>query len=135
VSHAHIAEIEVAKLSAHSSVLILRGEHDLDKCEELEAALTSLLATNHLVVLDLTGTSFLDSSVLEVFVDAERRARERGIRFRVQLGSATGVRRILEVSSLTDFFDCVETLDEALLGQAAGSGESSPSVFLGVPLN
>jgi anti-sigma B factor antagonist len=97
-------------------VLDLAGEHDLATVHEVNQALTALLQTSELVVVDLTHTSFLDSSMLETLVRADRTARSSGVSFRLQLGRSAIVRTAFEVTGLLDQFDVVATREEALAG-------------------
>jgi anti-anti-sigma regulatory factor len=52
------------------------GEHDLETSEKLMEMLVALVQTNALVVVDLSETVFVDSSILDALVHAERVARE-----------------------------------------------------------
>jgi hypothetical protein len=47
-------------------------------------------------------------------VVANKQADEVGSRLRVQVGTAPVVRRVLEISQLTEYLDCVHDREEAL---------------------
>lgn len=59
-------------------VVSLPGEHDLATAEQLRRTLLDLSSHIPLVVLDFVATSFVDSSVLGVFVGASKRAARHG---------------------------------------------------------
>jgi anti-anti-sigma factor len=97
-------------------VLDLTGEHDLATSDEIRTVLVALAETSDLVVVDLTEATFVDSSLLENLVQAERTASSNGARLRVQLGATPIVRTAFEVSGLLDHFEVCETREEALDG-------------------
>jgi anti-sigma B factor antagonist len=55
-------------------IVALAGEHDLSTAAELGEALARALAESSSVVIDLSAVTFVDSSVVGVLVDAQRRA-------------------------------------------------------------
>jgi anti-sigma B factor antagonist len=55
------------------------------------------------IVLDLGGLTFMDSSGVHVALDAHHRAREKGHTLVLREGSAT-VRRIFELTGTVDLF-------------------------------
>jgi anti-sigma B factor antagonist len=69
--------------------------------EEAEGSATGLL------VLDLSGLDFIDSTGLEVMLRAARRAHDEGRRLIVQRPS-TYVRRLLELTAIDQTLDVVE---------------------------
>ena len=101
-------------------VLDLKGEHDLATAVTIEPILVALTETSDLVVVDLTETTFIDSSMLESLVQADRTARANGTRLRLQLATAPIVRTAFEVSGLLDHFDVCATREEALHGFVDG---------------
>jgi anti-sigma B factor antagonist len=68
------------------------------------------------VIVDLSASTFLDSSILGALLEARRQALERAIGFVVCLGEAPepGVKRILEITGLVPVFPVVRSRDEAL---------------------
>jgi anti-sigma B factor antagonist len=68
-----------------------------------------------LLVLDLTGVDFCDSSALGAFVDIHRRRSDSGHRFALT-GVQPEVRRILELTRLTSVLSLHETVEDALPG-------------------
>lgn len=110
-----LPEVGVAWLGEGRVIIALRGEHDLATSEEMRALLDVLVRENELVVIDLSGAEFIDSSVLNNLMRAHRGARERGSTVRLQLGGAAIVRKVLEIGGLLDHLDCVDTREQALL--------------------
>jgi len=95
-------------------VVELLGEHDLATRDKTDTLLTELVDDNDLVVVDVSEASYIDSSILATMVRAHRRAEERGVNLRVQLGSAAIVRKLFEVSDLTSYLEVVRDREQAL---------------------
>jgi len=106
--------VVVLRPSEANAVVELVGEHGLETRDELRELLTGLVAENDLVVIDLSKTTFIDSSVLENMARADTIARERGSHLRLQLGDGKVVRTTLEISGLLAHLDCVTSRAEAL---------------------
>ena len=87
----------------------LFGEFDLAGIEQFEATIAALEAANpEVLVVDLTGLDFMDSSGLRALVMADRRARDAGRRLAIVPGAPT-VRRVFEITQLHDRLDLVES--------------------------
>ena len=75
--------------------------------------------------IDLTGATFVDSSVLGALLDARRRALEAGQGFVVCVGEAVepGVQRILDITGLVPVLPVVNGRDAAIDAvRATGNG-------------
>ena len=107
-------DIQILRPCEGQAVVELNGEHDLETKEMLGEFLTSLIEANDLVVVDISEAEFIDSAVLHNLFIADRLARERGSRFRIQLGTAAIVEKALELSGLLDFLDVVPDREQAL---------------------
>jgi anti-sigma B factor antagonist len=85
------------------------GELDLATAGQFEAALRAAIGAARLVLLDMRGVSFMDSTGLRAILDATERARAQGGRLVVAGASAqietlldiTGTRAHLDVLTLT----------------------------------
>jgi anti-sigma B factor antagonist len=114
---------------SHGDVLfvVVRGEHDIytapalrDRLDQALGGVTDAAAPAAKkpvgVAVDLSGATFLDSSILGALLEARRQALERGIGYVVCLGEAPepGVQRILEITGLVPVFPVVRSRDEAL---------------------
>jgi anti-sigma B factor antagonist len=115
--------IELDRSDGGVVVVVLSGEHDVYTAPEIRDKIESVVEEGAPFVIDLTPTTFLDSSVLRVLLEARRHAEERGLGFAVALGDseAHGVRRILEVTGLIPVLPVLEARDVAL--DAARSGQ------------
>jgi anti-sigma B factor antagonist len=84
--------------------LYVRGELDMGTRAKVESALSRAEDSNAtVIVLDLGGLTFMDSSGLHVALDARHRAREKGHTLVLHDGSAM-VRRIFELTGTADLF-------------------------------
>lgn len=88
-------------------VLRLRGELDLATASELSEQLGRAEHDASVVVVDLRGLEFMDSTGVAVLANADRRARERGGRLVVVRGGQQ-VQRLLELTGLDQ---CLEVVD------------------------
>jgi anti-anti-sigma factor len=109
-----IPDLDVLRPRIGAAVVELRGEHDISTRTEVRALFTSLVEANDLVVIDVTNARFIDSSFLHNLADADRLARSRGSRLRLQLGTASVVRRALEVSGLLERLDCAPDRERSM---------------------
>ena len=83
-------------------VVVVEGEHDIYTAPTLRERLDEAIGRGGGIVVDLTGATFVDSSVLGALLDARRRALEAGQGFVVCVGDAVepGVQRILDITGL-----------------------------------
>ncbi|MFL5824738.1 MAG: STAS domain-containing protein [Solirubrobacteraceae bacterium] len=102
------------------TVLRALGEVDLMTAPRLAAHLDSVVRRGHDdVVMDLTGTEFLDSAGLYVLLNAQRRLARRSRRLKVICGRGP-VRQVIELARL------VETLNVADPEQAPPQATENP---------
>ena len=86
----------------------LYGEFDLAGIRQFETAIAPLEAGDpDVLVVDLTGVEFMDSSGLRALVMADQRARDAGRRLAIVPG-APAIRRVFEITQLHDRLDLVE---------------------------
>jgi anti-anti-sigma factor len=89
--------------------LSLAGEFDLAGIEQFEAAIDRLeLDAPQTIVIDLSALTFMDSSGLRALVMADQRARREGRRLAIVPGPPP-VRRVFEITQLTDRLDLIES--------------------------
>ena len=92
--------------------LSLRGELDLSTAERVEEELRRVEeAGSELVVLDLSGLSFLDSTGLRLMVTADQRARKSGRRLAIVKGPET-VHRVFTITHLDERLQMVDDVTE-----------------------
>jgi anti-sigma B factor antagonist len=108
-------QIDVEHLSATTAAVVLRGEHDVYTVPTLRKRLDELLAKKLFVMVDLSQTSFLDSSVLGALLGATEKARGQGTGVAVVLGDppTDAVARIFEVTGLADVLPTRSTRAQA----------------------
>ena len=86
------------------AVINVKGELDAYSAPSLEEETARLLADDITeLVLDLSGTRFLDSSGLRAILTAQRRLADGEGRLALRAPSEP-VRRLLEITGLTDHF-------------------------------
>jgi anti-sigma B factor antagonist len=91
----------------------LRGEHDVSTAPRIRDATAT--SDGIPLVIDLTETTFLDSSVLGVLLGASEACAQDSRAFRVVLGEdgAPAVRRVLDLSGFDQVLPIVSSVDEA----------------------
>jgi anti-sigma B factor antagonist len=102
-------------------------EIDIRNAAELRSALLTAAAQSPVVVVDLSGTEFCDSSGLNVLVRALRRAQADGGEVRL-VATRPAVLRILSVTGVGSLFSVHASLDEALTSEVGDPGTSPVSV-------
>jgi anti-sigma B factor antagonist len=106
-------EIDVNERDGHT-VVAVGGEIDAYTAPSLQSALDEVIPDRGVqVVVDLSDVDFLDSTGLGVLVNALNRARTHDGELSLVVTSDR-VRRIFEISSLTELFALHGTLDAAL---------------------
>ena len=95
----------------HAVVVAVSGEVDLLTAPRLAAALDEARAA--LVVVDLSGVDFLDSSGLGVLVTAHRDLAEGEAKLRL-VRPRPSIDKVLTLTRLTEVIDTFDTLDAAL---------------------
>jgi anti-sigma B factor antagonist len=95
-------EIRLERSADGVVVARLEGEHDIYTAPALRDRMYGVIAEGAPLVVDLTGATFVDSSILGALLGARRRAHEAGLGFAVCCGEGIdpGVRRILDVTGL-----------------------------------
>lgn len=107
-------DVQVERPAPGTAVVVFSGEHDLATRSEVSDLFDSLVLSDDLVVADFSSAAFVDSSILRVLIDANRRAGELGTTFRLQLHTATIVRRAFEICGLLELMEHAMTREEAL---------------------
>jgi anti-anti-sigma factor len=101
-------------VSRADGAMVVRGEGevDLDTAEQLASALRGAVTdTDGLVVLDLLGVPFMDSSGLKVLLVA---AAELGERLVLAISPGSPVMTLLELAEVRDRFTVCGTPQEAM---------------------
>jgi len=105
-------------------VVVVEGEHDIYTAPTLRERLDEALERGNGLVIDLTGATFVDSSVLGALLDARRRALDAGKGYVVCVGETVepAVQRILDITGLVPVFPVVNGRQQAI--EAARNGSS-----------
>ena len=106
-------------------VVVVEGEHDIYTAPTLRERLDEALERGGGVVVDLTGATFVDSSVLVALLDARRRALDADQGYVVCVGEQVepGVQRILDITGLVPVLPVVSGRAEAIdAARADGNG-------------
>jgi anti-sigma B factor antagonist len=108
-------DVIVQDLEGDRWLVTLQGEHDASTAPAIRAQLKAILGTGTAVVVDLSTTSFIDSSVLAVLIDANRVTEEHeGKRFGLVVAGDTPPERLLGLVGLLRQFEVFQSVEEAL---------------------
>ena len=102
-----------------TTVLAVHGDADMNGAEELEARLTEVIDERPAVlVLDLSGVTFLDSTILAVLLHGLKRLGAAGGRLRI-VTARPEIRRTFELTLLDRLFQLDSSREEALAATAS----------------
>ena len=97
-----------------ATIVAASGELDLRTSPGLEERLDSVFKTDAaLVILDLRGIEFMDSTGLRVLLTAHQRAHDTGKRFGLVRG-AEQVERVLRLTGVRDLLTVVDAPEELM---------------------
>jgi anti-sigma B factor antagonist len=92
--------------------VVLRGELDLSTVDKVEKALAVLHeGDDEVLVLDLSGLTFLDSTGLRLMVTADQRAQKEGRRLVIVKGPDT-VQRVFSITKLDETLEMVDDVSQ-----------------------
>ena len=112
-------------------IVDVRGEVELHSAPQLREELHRVCAGDACVVVDLSGVTFIDSTGLGVLIGGLKRARENGSLSLVCPQSR--VRRVFEITGLTQVFTFFDELDEAVASCAVKSPAVAAAETAGAP--
>src|SRR5215208_4630950 len=108
-----------------TQVVSVRGEIDLFTAPEFKARIHDAIeAGRDLVVVDISGTPFIDSSSLGVLISAHRRLRTRGGRLVVAC-DVPAVLSTFKITGLDSVMEMASSRDDALQGAGAGGSREA----------
>jgi len=109
-------------IDAARHVLEVRGEIDLFTAPELKQVLAEAIEAGRIrIVVDLTATTFLDSTALGVLIGAVKRLRSRGGAMAI-VSVDENIAKTFEITGLDQIFTILATRDEALEAVAPADG-------------
>jgi anti-anti-sigma factor len=110
----NIARIDLETLDG-ALVVKIAGEIDLSNADEIRSQVTaSVPHQGPGVVLDLTHTTYLDSSGVRLLFELTQRLVTRGQRLALVVTDHALVRRVILLTKLDDAVPMHDTLDDAL---------------------
>jgi anti-anti-sigma factor len=93
----------------------LSGEVDLSNAHEVGEELSTAVPNTALgLALDLTATTYLDSSGVHLIFDLAERLRRRQQQLRIVVPAGAPIRRVLRIVELDDTVPVVASVDEAV---------------------
>jgi anti-sigma B factor antagonist len=108
------------------AVVALRGDLDLVDAASVAFALAIIAGRNPVIVADLAGLEFIDSSGVVALARGRRRARQAGGDL-VLAAPRPRVTRVLAAIRLTDPFTIYASVDEAVLGTRRSLRAAGPA--------
>lgn len=113
-------------LDGERHVVAVGGEIDLFTAPELKAALSAAIESGHLrIVVDLTDTTFLDSTALGVLIGAVKRLRSRDGRLTI-VNVDDNIAKTFEITGLDQIFPISQTRADAIEALDADEAPASP---------
>jgi anti-sigma B factor antagonist len=110
------------QLDGDTHVVAVTGEIDLFTAPEFKQRVSAPIDAGRTnVIVDLTATTFIDSSSLGVLIGAHRRLKLRGGSLVVVCDNPAIV-KTFKITGLDGVFTLVRSLDDALDGDAVGAG-------------
>ena len=116
------SQIRIDLGTAGVTVLELLGEHDLATVDELAAAIDQALTSRPGLVIDLTETTFIDSTVVHLLINAHQVLEARGHELIVQITEASAVLRVLQLTQLDTALGIARDRDEAIASANGRAG-------------
>ena len=95
--------VEVTK-EAGATVAHIRGEVDMATCERLRDSIEPYLGPRQTVILDLSEVTFMDSSMLNLLVQARGRLTKDGGSLMLR-NPSEAAHRLLAISEMTDLLE------------------------------
>jgi anti-sigma B factor antagonist len=104
-------------------VLAVRGEIDLFTAPELKQVLAESIEAGRIrIIVDLTDTTFLDSTALGVLIGAVKRLRSREGALAI-VNTDENIAKTFEITGLDQIFTILPTRQEAV--EAVGAAQNS----------
>lgn len=108
------------RVAGDIDVVAVRGEIDIFTAPALKREIAQAIDSGtRLFVLDLTETSFLDSTALGVIISASKRVRPLGGALAI-VNVTPSIAKTFEITGLAELFPIVATRDAATAALTAG---------------
>ncbi|MET0136045.1 MAG: STAS domain-containing protein [Kibdelosporangium sp.] len=133
VSSAHVVHHDAVRGVGRAgtfTVLHLTGEIDLAAGSDVERALHRALdSTPSMLVIDLSGVTFLGSTGLAMLLEARKRATRTNIDLRL-VAQQRAVLRVLEITGVASAFRIHASLEHVAIPSQADRSRSSSSGYV-----
>ena len=114
--------IDDRQVDDDTHVVTVTGEIDLFTAPEFKQRVSAPIdAGRSHVIVDLTATTFIDSSSLGVLIGAHRRLKLRGGSLTIVCDNEA-ITKTFRITGLDGVFTLVPRLDDAVNGDAVGAG-------------
>jgi anti-sigma B factor antagonist len=118
-------DVATEQVAPGAYVVSLKGEVDLYTAPEFKQQLLDVIAQGaHEVIVDFTGTTFIDSTTLGVLVGGVKRLRPAGGQLSL-VCSDRNITKIFEITGLDRVFTIYATREEAVANLGASSGPAA----------
>ena len=108
---------------SEAPVITVHGEIDMITAPSLHERLFDLAcARTPVVIVDLSGVSFIDSTGLGALVVANKRFDDDGASLRLVL-THPGVQKVFEVTDMNEIFSVYPNVEEAVEGATSGTNQ------------
>ena len=115
-------EIEDRRAGEDTHIVAVTGEIDLFTAPEFKQRMSRPIDDGIArLIVDLTATTFIDSSSLGVLIGAHRRLKQRDGRL-VVVCDNDAIVKTFKITGLDGVFTLVRSLDDALDGDAVSAG-------------
>jgi anti-sigma B factor antagonist len=114
--------IEDRRVDGDTHIVAITGEIDLFTAPDFKQHVAAPIdAGVERVIIDLSSTTFIDSSSLGVLIGAHRRLKLRGGSLAI-ICSNESIAKTFRITGLDGVFTLVSSLDDALNGDTVGAG-------------
>mgnify|MGYP000965607366 CR=1 FL=1 len=119
--------LEISRPEPGLAVLALHGEHDLGNRRTLDETARALIDEPSLLVVDLSGVRYLDSSTLSVLVGLDEALQRRRARLTLVLGTSDAIVRAVRITGMLEVIPHAGTRDEAIALAWLNAGGAPPA--------
>lgn len=112
----HLADVTFSTLQG-VPVADITGEVDMSNAHRLQRIVLNHVEDRHAgLVVDLTHTTYIDSSGIRILYEISQRLDQRGQALGVALPATSPIRRMLAITKLDTLIDVADTAVEAAAG-------------------
>lgn len=114
-----VGRINVENVGESSWIVALDGEHDVSTVAALQDELAAIFALGTTLVVDLTGATFIDSSILAQLILAQRRVDQNdGEHLAIVAPAGGAAARLIDLVGVGRLFEVFETRSAAMCALA-----------------